>query len=711
MPAESTPLFHFPALVARGYKPRQARQALIQAKGDLGTAISICEAAAAPAGRPLGTIAPASRQNSAVDQPAESLVVSEKQASTLTMDPSGPPLILGPAAPQQASEIAGEGSALQQRLKARRAERNKQQEDDVAKNTGQSIKASVPVPVQGQQDGGQRSVEAAEFAKLGEQLLFATSEEVPAILAKLESWHVKVEHLVETRMGKIVRECCRAHGSDIRAQGEQLLQRWLQIYRSERTPSVSLSASISSPDRIRAAREAVTGSASSPESAMPQCRASPEVVHVATPKSSSNCFSHEKPEADDRGVAARTPVTPPVASPAPASSGMPSSSSKRPLHKAVCVASPEGNVESQKCVGPPATAGSSKSGVEGAPAHATPAAVPASDSFGIDVEAWEEEHRSKCMSGNKSPLLKRRRLNKPNGSAVAATQQHAIGGVPARAELTWYDASARKWMANENAGSGEQTQAHASCAAASAAPQRSKVVRCDAIVQFADREKVRCARCRRPTKCGTLRVAFPHEQPPGSGRLRSAFLHLSCCAEMPRPLQGLSARFVLGLSALGPLQKQEANYALGLGGRLSSSKSGCGSSRALARAVVGGKSEELLKSLRLSPVYQALHTWREAAANEARIGPSSFLSDKVLVHLAHVAPRTAEELEAVQGLTAFKRSTFQKSILEAVRQGRKEKLELAKTRRPEEEELHPSAANWSAGIARQRMEAGDAPPV
>jgi len=706
MPAESTPLFHFPALIARGYKPRLVRQALIQAKGDLSQAISICEAAAAPAVRPPVVIASASGQNAAVDQPAESVVASEQQASTYTRDPSGPPTILGPAAPKQASETTIEGSALQQRLKARMAERNKQHGDECAKNTRQNIKVSAPVPVQEQQNGGQQSVKAAELSKLGEQLLFATPEEVPAILAKLESWHMKVEQLVETRIGKMVRECCRAHGSDIRAQGDQLLQRWLQLYRWKQTPSASLSGSSSSPDSIEAARKAVTGSASSPESATPKRRESLEVVHVDTPKSDGTSCSIEKLEPDDRGRAVRTPVTPPVVSPAPASSGMPASTSKRPLHKAVCAASPEGNAESQKCGGPPATAGgSSRGGVEDAPA------IPVSDSVDIDVEAWDEERRGrKQMAGNKSPLLKRRRSNKPNGSAVATTQQHVIGGVPARAELTWYDTSARKWMVNEDAGCGEQAQAHASGATALAAPQRSKIVRCDAIVQFADKEKVRCARCHRRTKAGTLRVAFPHEQPPGSGRLQSAFLHLACCAEMPRPLQGLSASCVLGLSGLGHLQKQEVNYALGLGGQRSS-KSSCDSSRAMARAVAGGKHKELLRSLRLSPVYQALQTWREAYATETRVGPSDVVSDKVLVHLAHAAPRTVEELEAVQGLSAFKRSLFRKGILEAVRQGRTAKLEVAKKRHREEEELRPSSANWSAGLARQRMEAGDAPPV
>jgi len=722
-PARSTHLFHFPALLARGYKPRQAREALIRASGSLEEAISICEgaaapAAAAPAAGPPESIAPASRQTAASDQDAQSFVASQSQASSSIRNPSGPPVTLGPAMPQQASEtteITSEGSALHQRLKDRRSKRNKQQEDQAAQTAKQGVKASVPVPVQEKQGIGHQSADVAELSKLGEQLLFATPEEVPAILSKLESWDMKVEQLVETKMGKIVRECCRAHGSHIRAQGDQLLQRWLQVYRSERAPSVSLNGSNSSPDRVGGVREAVTGSASSPESATSQCRESSKAVHPATPKSNSST-----------GVALTVPVTPPRMSSAPASDA-PSSTSKRPVLEAVadsgaCATSLEGRVEFQKCGGPLVIGGGSKAGGEGAPIDTIPATIPSADSIHIDVEAWEGEHRGRCMAGNESPLLQRRRLNSHDSSAsvaaaqqhaargVAAAQQHAAGGVPMRATLTWYDTSTRKWMMNDEAGTGEKKEASDSVAD-SAAPQRNKIVRCDAIVQYADRDRVRCKRCRKLTKEGTLRVAFPYEEPPGSSKLRTAFLHLSCCAETPRPLQGLSASCVLGISALGPLQKREASYALGLGDGKSGSKSGCDSSRAMARAVAGGKRKELLKSLHLSPVYQALHAWREAAAKEARVGPTSLVSDKVLVHMAHAAPRTAEELEAVQGLSTFKRSIFRNGILEAVRQGRTTKLEAAKKRCREEEELRPSAAKWSAGLARQRMEAGGAPPA
>mmetsp|Transcript_68215 Transcript_68215/g.134780 ORF Transcript_68215/g.134780 Transcript_68215/m.134780 type:complete len:719 (-) Transcript_68215:145-2301(-) len=718
MQAEATPLFHFPALLARGYKPRQARQALLQANGDLGQAISICEAATTPAARPADVIAPAQRQNAAVEQLAGSLVASLKQRSAPIRDPGGPPVILGPEASQQDSSITSESSALQHRLKVRRAERNKQQEHQAAKITEKNVKASFPVPDQERQNGGLQSAEAAELTTLGEQLVFATRSEVHAILSKLGSWPMKAEQLVETRIGKIVRECCRAHGGDIHAQGEQLLRRWLQVYRSERAPSMSLSGSGSSPESAEVARAALTGSAPSPEQVIPPRREISEVVHAPTQKRNSICCSLDNFEADDSGINVRTPVTPPMISPTPASSGMLASTSKRPRHEAVDAT----GAESQRCDGHSDIAGSSsKGGVERAPADAIPTIVPASD---IDVKSCSSKSSGESSSesssesiskgnrvaGNKSPLLKRRRLNKPKGSAVAATQQPAVGGVPGRVALTWYDTCARKWILNEDTGSSEQTQAHARCAA-SAVPQRSKIVKCDAIVQYADRQKVRCARCRRPTKEGTLRVAFPSEQPQGSGRLRSVYLHLSCCAERPRPLQGLSASCVLGISALGPLQKKEANYALGLGDRLSSSESCCNSSRAIARAIVGGKSTVLLRSLRQSHVYQALHAWRKAAAKEARVGPSDVVSDKILVHLAHVAPRAAEELEAVQGLSAFKRSIYRNGILEAVRRGRTAKLEAAKKRSQEDEQLRPSAAKWSAGLARQRMEAGDAPSV
>jgi len=250
--------------------------------------------------------------------------------------------------------------------------------------------------------------------------------------------------------------------------------------------------------------------------------------------------------------------------------------------------------------------------------------------------------------------------------AAARTEAKArsLAGLPPPVETASYDLVTKKWHKDGGAEDG-----------GSAGRASSQARRCAVVVQYADEYRGRCVRCRGTIRHGQLRLAYPAERPcppSGSGKLCSALLHLSCCAEEPAVLPRLTEDQVLGLRGLSPLELREVRFALRLGRGAAQVDT-----RAMARAVLGPQKMETLQGLHASPVFEALSEWREGAAARSRLAPCHVMSDKALLHLAHVAPQTPVELRAVKVLSDLKFRLHQDGILQAVRKGRERKAAMA----------------------------------
>ena len=66
--------------------------------------------------------------------------------------------------------------------------------------------------------------------------------------------------------------------------------------------------------------------------------------------------------------------------------------------------------------------------------------------------------------------------------------------------------------------------------------------------------------------------------------------------------------------------------------------------------------------------FEALHTWRKERARKRGVESDVIMSKTVLWQLAKLAPRTPEQLAAVERLGPWKRETYGEEILQVLKQ-------------------------------------------
>lgn len=678
----AAPLFHFPALLAMGYKSKQARDALVAANGDLSKAADICAASCQGKGKaaeaavqafqavakvertsvtavPIPGEEPPARSKTqrppkvscsakaAVPKPMQASVVPAMSEQSPLNSPASAagPLEAKIYESQQVAEPALLGSPVAQPPAGVSNQRERLAVEPPASHpSGPPVATTEAIPTQalGQvvslsaqhnaracegDAKGLRLAKVGELAQIREQLHAATASEVSKLFSQLESWPMTVAELRQTRIGKAVRDVCKAHSGEFCLRGERLVQQWLTMYRAEMPVPAAPALRALSLQGLPGSTERLPERASS----------------------SSNTSSAGMPTGGSQG----TDMPPQTGMSGDTSSGGAVVSRSISTSKVGKETSALFERLLRRKTQSEATAASS--GVE---ERARPG-----DGDGVPLELSADEERpvARTQARCRWPpgLLKRARISSESSSTLVAKPSEGSSaervlpsGMPPLAQPTYYDVIAGRWV--HDASSGLE---------AGAAGGGCRRVRCSAIVQHAEKDHERCVRCQGVIRPGTVRVAYPAEERRGglpvSGTLGSALLHLACCAEEPRPLCGLTEKSVLGLSALAAQERREARHALGLQ-----------SAVAVAPAVLGMRKTTCLQRLRSSPIHKALSGWRQLAAAKARLPPAGIISDKGLLQLARAAPRSPEELRAVSGLTSFKINLYQAGILEAIRRGR-----------------------------------------
>lgn len=258
------------------------------------------------------------------------------------------------------------------------------------------------------------------------------------------------------------------------------------------------------------------------------------------------------------------------------------------------------------------------------------------------------------------------RLSKPRiDNTLGSSSGNVHAALPPPERNVSYDPVARRWYAG---------------ALGSQRAGAKVVVECGAVLQYAPAGVPECSCCKKPFAKGTLRLSYPTASSNAwSQVLREVSAHLPCLVKC-RPLVGLRECDVLGFDALKASEQDEARFVLQLrrsnGARSAESKEAAQilNNRSFEfkqlRARVSGRS-----------VYIALTKWRAAAAAKEHTFPWYIVCEETLMRIADSQPRTLPDLRAINGIGQAKADEYGEQILAELRRAERKSKAHADMRR------------------------------